>query len=144
MQKNCEILLYTFLNQEYKIGIQKFYKSRSLRISYALFLYHYYKKNYKAKIELEYVYSTHPNFEMKFVIWRYLKKINDDEKDLIQIEEDKEQLDLVTEFDYENHYKKFCDDTLSTAKLFQEFWTIVIKNNPEHDLKRLNELCLKA
>jgi len=146
IQNNIEDLLFTFVNQEYQNGLIKFQNNYNLRLGYGLFLYHYQKQAFKAKVEFEIIEEMGPPLDVQFIIWRYNKMIDEGEQDVKHAEkgEEKEELDVVSEIAYESHFRQCSDNILKSARHFSEFWSIVINNNPVIDLKKLNNLSLKV
>jgi len=109
-----------------------------------MFLYHYQKQKYKAKLEFERIEKADPQFDVHFTVWKYLKLINEDEGESIQSgNEFSETLNVASELAYESHFRQFSENILKSSKHFSEFWTIIMRNSPEQDISRLNDLSLK-
>jgi len=84
-------------------GISKFPNCTSLRISYAFFLLERLKKKQQASLELTNAEKYLPKFDQQFIIYRYKKQI---EENSSENGEQDENLDIVSNIAYRNHYTK--------------------------------------
>ena len=144
--KKAEDLFFAFVNQEYLNGLIKYQDDFYLRLAYSLFLYHYYKKTYKAKLEFEKIEEYSLPIDIQFVVWRYHKMIDEGEQDVKHAVQGEvtEELDVVSEIAYESHFRQCSYYILRSAKNFSEFWSIILNQNASIDLKKLNFLSSKV
>ena len=85
----------------YQNGISKFPNCTSLRISYAFFLLERLNKKQQATIELINAEKYSPKFDEQFIIFRYKKII---EEQTNEVGEAEENLDVVSNIAYKNHF----------------------------------------
>lgn len=100
---NIETISFLFQHAEtlYQNGISKFPNCTSLRISYAFFLLERLNKKQQANIELINAEKYSPKFDEQFIIYRYKKLI---EEQNTEIGETQENLDVVSNIAYKNHF----------------------------------------
>jgi len=76
MEEICANLIKE-LDWMYQSGLKKFPSCTNLRLSYAFFLIEQSKKPDKAKLELERAKNTKPAFDEQFLIYKYLRKLEE-------------------------------------------------------------------
>jgi hypothetical protein len=85
----------------YRAAMQKFPSCTSLRIQYAFFLLEQMGKKQEAKAEFIYANQFSPSFEEKFIIFRYLKMMEDYD-DVGDGNAGGEEIDVVAKFAYDS------------------------------------------
>ena len=83
-------------------------------------------------------------FDEKFIIFQYLKFINEDlDSNKIKEDEEGDPIDIVTEIAYESHFRQLNDNIISSSKCFTTFWELLYKSEKSHtNFKKLNEIGL--
>ncbi len=99
----------------YQIGISKFPNCTSLRISYASFLLERLKKKQQANVELSNAEKYSLKFDEQFIVYRYKKLI---EENSTEGEEQNENLDVVSNIAYKNHFAQ-CKLNIFNNCLFE-------------------------
>ncbi len=130
-----ELLLY--VNKVYVLGLLKFPKCSSLRISYALFLFYYLKQRTKAKTELENVEKEKPPLHEQFTVFRYKRNLTEE-----QDADPTDDSDMVAGIAYDSHFRQCKFFILETAKHFFDFWS-ALGENENTDISLLNHIGLK-
>lgn len=103
---NSEIHAFLLQHAEflYQSGISKFPNCTKLRISYGSFLIDRMNKKQQGLIEFGGAEKYSPSFEEQFVIFRYRKIVEESSIDIGG--EYEENLDVVSNFAYKNHFKQ--------------------------------------
>jgi hypothetical protein len=106
----------------YKRGISKFRYCISLRISYAYFLMDRMKKKQKANLEFSNAEKYNPDFEKEFIIYRFKKLIEENSSDesssSVSLSDQDENLDVVSNIAYKNHFTKCKKKIINFLLLF--------------------------
>ena len=140
--KNNNIDAIVFLLQHcetmYQTAISKFPMCTSLRISYAFFLLERMNKKQQASLELANTEKHFPKFEEQFIIYRYKKLLEEQSTDL---NDNEDNLDMVSNIEYKNHFILFKNSITKVAALYLEFWSLLLNPNQDcqEDLTKLND-----
>jgi len=123
LQSGKDIIAYLYQHAQniFQIGISKFPYCTSLRMSYAFFLVERLNNRVKSLIELKTAEKYNPSFDEQFIIYR-LKKLFEEHTNESVDEEEGENLDIVSNIAYKNHFnicKKFKILQLKNNFLFQ-------------------------
>ena len=129
--------LLSYANKVFTNGLIKFPECISLRISYALFLFHHQKQRIKAKKELEKAETQNPSFDLQFIIFRYKKLIHEERESKHESEVTTDAVSLVA---FEFHFLKYQMNIVKAARFFLEFWDTLGQSNREPDLISLNKI----
>jgi hypothetical protein len=122
----------------YQNGISKFPNCTALRISYAFFLLERMNKKQQANLELLNTEKYSPKFAEQFIIYRYKKII---EEQSSEIGDNEENLDVVSNIAYKNHFTQFKNSIAKVATLYMDFWGLLLNPNQDNneDLAKLND-----
>ena len=122
----------------YQSAITKFPLCIMIRISYAFFLIERMNKKKKALMELCNSEKYNLSHEQQFIIYRY-KKLLDEQA--TEINENGDNLDLVTNLEYKIHFTHFKNAILKTSILYLDFWSLLLNPNQDsqEDLAKLND-----
>jgi PAS domain-containing protein len=132
------VFLYQHAEQIYQNGISKFPNCTSLRLSYAFFLLERMNKKQQANLELNNASKYNPRFEEQFIIYRYKKLI---EENSTEVSDNEENLDVVSNIAYKNHFNQFKNCISKAATLYIDFWGLLLNPNQDNneDLSKLND-----
>lgn len=107
LEAGKDIIAYLYQHAQYifQLGISKFPYCTALRMSYAFFMVERLNNKVKSLMELKTAEKHGPTFEEQFIIYR-LKKLFEEESngDAIEDEEGGENLDVVSNIAYKNHF----------------------------------------
>ena len=134
--------LFNFVFKVYTVGLCKFPNCTSLRISFALFLYHYQKQKLKTKQELENAEKSNPPLDQQFIIYRYKKILSEDQDTYTNIL-NPDSMDIQSQVAYDSHFRQCQNNIINSARMFLDFWSLLSTPNTTPDLYKLNELGLK-
>jgi hypothetical protein len=132
------VFLYQHAELMYQNGISKFPNCTSLRIAYAFFLLERMNKKQQANLELNNAGKYSPLFEEQFIIFRYKKLI---EENSSEVADNDENLDVVSNIAYKNHFNQFKNCISKAATLYIDFWGLLLNPNQDNneDLSKLND-----
>ena len=122
----------------YQAAISKFPNNTSIRISYAFFLLERMNKKQQASLELANTEKHFPSFEEEFIIFRYKKLL---EEQTAELGDNEDNLDVVSNIEYKNHFNTFKNSIAKVATLYLEFWSLLSNPNQDcqEDLTKLND-----
>lgn len=122
----------------YQAAISKFPNNTSIRISYAFFLLERMNKKQQASLELANTEKHFPTFEEEFIIFRYKKLL---EEQTAELGDNEDNLDVVSNIEYKNHFNTFKNSIAKVATLYLEFWSLLSNPNQDcqEDLTKLND-----
>ncbi len=122
----------------YQSGISKFPNCTALRISFAFFLLERLNKKAQANLELLNTEKYSPRFEEQFIIYRYKKLL---EEQSSEIGDADDNLDVVSNIAYKNHFNQFKNSITKVATLYMDFWSLLLNPNQDNneDLAKLND-----
>ena len=132
------VFLLQHCEQMYQTAISKFPMCTSLRISYAFFLLERMNKKQQASLELANTEKNFPRFEEQFIIYRYKKLL---EEQSTELNDNEDNLDMVSNIEYKNHFTLFKNSIAKVAALYLEFWSLLLNPNQDcqEDLTKLND-----
>jgi len=120
--------------------LKKFGNSACLRIRYAFYLLEYIENKDAAMRQFKKAENYNPAFDESFVIYRYLKILQEGMNDAPN-KQAAVGMDVVSTIAYENYYRQFKKGLERAAKLHIEFWRELNTNAP--DVEQLMELGTK-
>ena len=131
-------LLNAFLGRLYIMGLAKFPKCTSLRISYVFYLIEKANNKNLALSELLTTEIYDPGFDEQFIIFRFKKMLSEEgSQEKSDDNEISTNLDVVAVIAYENHYKMCKECIENAASCHLDFWTSLMERYP--DLFKLNK-----
>ena len=132
------VFLLQHVEHMYQNAITKFPLCIMIRISYAFFLIERMNKKKKALTELSNSEKYNLSAEQQFIIYRY-KKLLDEQS--TEINENGDNLDLVTNLEYKIHFTHFKNSIIKTSILYLDFWSLLLNPNQDNqeDLAKLND-----
>jgi hypothetical protein len=140
MENNLDsaIFLYQHAETLYQNAISKFPNCTALRISYAFFLLEKINKKSQANLELMNTEKYNPRFDEQFIIYRYKKLIEEQSND---VNESDENMDIVSNIAYKNHFNQFKNCIAKASTLYMDFWSLLLNPNQDtgDDLAKLND-----
>lgn len=119
--------------------MRKFPSCTSLRIQYAFFLLDHLGKKQEAKAEFQFANQFSPSFEEKFIIFRYLKMMEDydDVGGGGEGNAGGEEIDVVAKFAYDSSLRQFHESILAAAQEHHKFWNFL--KSDRVDMGELNK-----
>lgn len=137
--------LMLYINRLYILGMTKFPNSINLKIAYSMFMYWNLKHKAKVKQELENIENYFLSFSEQFIIFRYKKLITEDiDSGTYNNKVSNHNIDLSNSIAFESHYRQCQQDIYSVARLFLEFWSLLLTNTSNPDIQKLNILTIKV
>ena len=123
----------------YQNAISRFPSDSAIRINYAFFLLERMNKKQQAVLELENTEKYNPVFEEQFTIYRYKKMLEEQTSEVNGDSDD--NLDIVSNIEYKNHFNLFKSGITKAAALYMEFWSLLLNPNQDsqEDLTKLND-----
>ena len=95
-------------------------------------------KKQQASLELANTEKHFPRFEEQFIIYRYKKLL---EEQSTELNDNEDNLDMVSNIEYKNHFTLFKNSIAKVAALYLEFWSLLLNPNQDcqEDLTKLND-----
>jgi hypothetical protein len=140
IEHNMDTVVFLMQHAEslYQTGISKFPNCTALRVSFAFFLLERMNKKAQANLELLNTEKYSPRFEEQFIIYRYKKLL---EEQSSEVGDADDNLDVVSNIAYKNHFNQFKNSITKVATLYMDFWSLLLNPNQDNneDLAKLND-----